>query len=96
MAQTQFQKGMINIQRETTDSLRKRGIVDASILFIPQPDEANGATLSVTVHGKAASQFFTYGEIEDSGEAIDAPAAHKLRTLLSVFAISTTPLQGAR
>jgi hypothetical protein len=90
MAQTQFQKGLINIEREMTDSLRSRGIVDASIHFVPQPDEANGATLSITVQGKAASQLFTYGEIEDSGEAIDAPAAHKIRTLLTVFAINTT------
>jgi hypothetical protein len=94
VAQTQFQKGLVNIQRETENSLRSRGLRDASIVFIPQAEETMGATLSITVQGKTAAQLFTQSEIEDSGEAIDAPAAHKLRTLVSVFEINAALLRG--
>jgi hypothetical protein len=85
MTLTQFQKGLIIIQRETERSLQGRCLHDASIDLIPKANEKQGATLSITVAGKLATQLFTYREIEDSGEAIDAPAAHKLRNLMSVF-----------
>ena len=47
--------------------------------------ESSDAKVQVSAHGKVAEQQFAHQEIEDSGEAIDAPVALKVRMLVSNF-----------
>lgn len=82
-SKNQFHKGLANIVRETESALRERGVPGSSVRS--EGNEAAGVDITVTVDGEVQMQHFTYEEIEDCGEAIDAPAAVKVRMLVSHF-----------
>ena len=83
--QDQFQKGLANIRGALDAAIRERGVgqslVDCSVTGSAPQD----ARFAITVGEKTESQNFTREEIEDSGEAIDAPVAVKVRMLVSHF-----------
>jgi lactoylglutathione lyase len=79
----QFHKGLANIVREAESALRERGVQGSSVHS--EGNEAIGADITVTVDDKVQMQHFTYEEIGDCGEAIDAPVAMKVRMLVSHF-----------
>jgi hypothetical protein len=90
MQQDQYQKGLSTIRAEIDEVLADRGILAAAIAVTEDKAEARpattrSATISITVNGDTQTETFTYDEIEDSGEAIDAPAAIKVRMLISHF-----------
>jgi protein-disulfide isomerase-like protein with CxxC motif len=88
MQQDQYQKGLATIRAEIDEVLADRGIIAAAIAVNEAEAAAatmRSATISITVNGDTQTETFTYDEIEDSGEAIDAPAAIKVRMLVSHF-----------
>jgi hypothetical protein len=90
MQQDQYQKGLATIRAEIDEVLADRGVIAAAITVNedstePQSPTTRSATISITVNGDTQTETFTYDEIEDSGEAIDAPAAIKVRMLISHF-----------
>ncbi len=84
MEHDQYQKGLATIRAEIDEVLADRGILAAAIVVSEKADPRS-ATISITVNGNTQTETFTYDEIEDSGEAIDAPAAIKVRMLVSHF-----------
>lgn len=84
MQQDQYQKGLTTIRAEIDEVLADRGVIAAAIA-VNEKTEPRSATISITVNGDTQTETFTYDEIEDSGEAIDAPAAIKVRMLISHF-----------
>jgi hypothetical protein len=90
MQQDQYQKGLATIRAEIDEVLADRGILAAAIAVNEAEAEpgvatTRSATISITANGDTQTETFTYDEIEDSGEAIDAPAAIKVRMLISHF-----------
>jgi predicted enzyme related to lactoylglutathione lyase len=83
-ARDRFHKGLANIVREIESALRERGVAHSCVDF-REENEAAGADVTVTVDGEEQAQHFAYEEIEDCGEAIDAPVAVKVRMLVSHF-----------
>jgi hypothetical protein len=84
MPTDQFEKGLNNIKASINDALMELHVSGARVSG-SYAERSRGADLSVAVDGKQATQAFSYDEITDSGEAIDAPAAHKVRMLVSHF-----------
>jgi ketopantoate reductase len=82
MAQDQFHKGLSTIDLTLEATLHERGVVGGVVKHNAQGEETQ---FSVTVDGKTEIQVFTRQEIEDSAQAIDAPAAIKVRMLVSPF-----------
>jgi hypothetical protein len=85
MQQDQYQKGLATIRAEIDEVLADRGVIAAAIAVNEDKAQPRAATISITVNGDTQTEIFTYDEIEDSGEAIDAPAAIKVRMLVSHF-----------
>jgi hypothetical protein len=90
MQQDQYQKGLATIRAEIDQVLADRGVIAAAIAVTedtgePRAATTRSATFSITVNGDTRTETFTYDEIEDSGVAIDAPAAVKVRMLISHF-----------
>ncbi|MEP6546355.1 MAG: hypothetical protein ABJD53_02730 [Gammaproteobacteria bacterium] len=85
MQQDQYEKGLATIRKEIDHALADRGVVPGAIAITEESADPREATISITVNGQTQRQTFTYCEIEDSGEAIDAPAAIKVRMLISHF-----------
>jgi hypothetical protein len=90
MQHDQYQKGLATIRAEIDEVLADRGVMAAAIAVNegkadPRAATTRSATISITVNGDTRTETFTYDEIEDSGEAIDAPAAIKVRMLVSHF-----------
>ena len=85
MQQDQYQKGLATIRAEIEEVLADRGVMAAAIAVNEDNAERRAATISITANGDTQTETFTYDEIEDSGEAIDAPAAIKVRMLISHF-----------
>ncbi len=83
--QDQYAKGLTTIRAEIAHALADRGVPAGAIAVTEQTAEPRSATISITANGKTQTETFTYCEIEDSGEAIDAPAAIKVRMLVSHF-----------
>jgi hypothetical protein len=83
-AGAQFRKGMANIAHALESALQERGVQGSAVTF-SEGSESAGADFMITVADDARKQHFSYEEIEDSGEAIDAPAAVKVRMLVSHF-----------
>jgi hypothetical protein len=85
MAQDQFSKGLLTIQAALEAALIERGVAGG----IVEHDAANGeprdTQFSITANGKTEVQLFPREEIEDSAQAIDAPAAAKVRLLFGPF-----------
>ena len=85
MQQNQYVKGLNTIRAEIDHALEDRGVLAGAIDVSEETAEPRAATISITANGETQSETFTYSEIEDSGEAIDAPAAIKVRMLVSHF-----------
>jgi hypothetical protein len=85
MSQDQFHKGLANILSALNTALTERGVAGALVKHNIDDSHPKPATFAVTVNGKTETQAFSREEIEDSGEAIDAPAAAKVRMLVSHF-----------
>ncbi|MEP6885224.1 MAG: hypothetical protein ABJC66_10790 [Gammaproteobacteria bacterium] len=85
MQEVHYLKGLATIRGEIDRVLADRGITADSIAVTEDGVELPGATFTINANGKEQGQAFTYSEIEDSGEAIDAPAATKVRMLVSHF-----------
>jgi hypothetical protein len=85
MEHDQYQKGLTTIRAELDHALADRGVIAAAIAVTEEKGQARAATISITANGDTQTETFTYDEIEDSGEAIDAPAAIKVRMLVSHF-----------
>ena len=85
MSHDRFQKGVENILAMLQTTLVDRGVQDPVVTHSVKPGEASTATVSVTAYGQEETQEFGYEEILDSGDAVDAPVALKLRMLVSHF-----------
>lgn len=83
MPEDQYQKGLGVIRSFTEDALREHGIAASVQLAESGPERQ--AQLSISANGKTQSADFSYAAVEDSGEAIDAPSAAKVRQLVSHF-----------
>jgi hypothetical protein len=84
MSPDQYQKGLGNIRSFVDAALRDRGIVAQSVQLTEQGPQRD-ANLSISANGKTQAAVFTYEQVADSGEAIDAPTAAKVRGLVSNF-----------
>jgi phage head maturation protease len=85
MLTDQFQKGLAVIRNAFTDALTERAVVGAVVSHDFEGSEPRATTFTVTSQGQVQAQQFSREEIDDSGEAIDAPAAHKVRMVVSHF-----------
>lgn len=85
MIDDQFGKGLAIIRRAVESGLRDRGVTGYAVSCTLQGSDRKDAVFSVSANGKMESQRFTQAEIEDSGTAIDAPAAQKVRLLYAPF-----------
>ena len=85
MSQDQFHKGLTNILSALNTALTERGVRGALVKHNIDDAQPKSATFAVTVNDKTETQAFSREEIDDSGEAIDAPAAAKVRMLVSHF-----------
>lgn len=81
----QVAKGVEVIRAAAMAALIDRGVANAEVSCLADSEPKPGAALTISVNGKVETQIFTYDELEDSGEAIDAPAAVKMRMLVSKF-----------
>jgi hypothetical protein len=84
MSHDQHQKGLGTIRAFVDATLRDRGIAAQSVQLAEQGPERD-TSLSISAHGKTQCAVFSYEEVTDSGEAIDAPIAAKVRRLVSNF-----------
>jgi hypothetical protein len=84
MPQDQYQKGLATIRSFVDAALRDRGISAQSVQLAEQGPQRE-ANLSISANGKTETAVFSYDAVTDSGEAIDAPTAAKVRLLLSNF-----------
>lgn len=84
MPQDQFAKGLATILGAIQSGLTDRGVSGAAVEHSVDRSTAS-ATFTVTANGKTEKASFAGGEIDDCGEAIDAPAALKVRMLVSHF-----------
>ena len=81
----QFQKGLTQIRAALDAALADRKVAGSAVNLVIDGGGAQGARFDVVVGDKSESQAFSREEIEDSGEAIDAPVAMKVRLLVSHF-----------
>jgi hypothetical protein len=81
----QFQKGLTHIREALDAALADRKVAGSTVSLALDGGGAQGASFEVVVGDKSESQAFSREEIEDSGEAIDAPVAMKVRLLVSHF-----------
>jgi hypothetical protein len=84
MSHDQYQKGLGTIRAFVDATLRDRGIAAQSVQLAEQGPKRD-ANLSISANGKTQDAVFSYEEVTDSGEAIDAPIAAKVRRLVSNF-----------
>ncbi len=84
MPEDQYQKGLSVIRSFADTALRDRGIAAQSVQLAEQGPQ-RGASLSISANGKTQAAVFSYEEVTDCGEAIDAPIAAKVRRLVSNF-----------
>ena len=84
MSQDQYQKGLGTIRAFVDAALRDRGIAAQSVQLAEQGPQRD-ANLSISANGKTHAAVFTYQQVADSGEAIDAPTAATVRRLVSNF-----------
>ena len=85
MANNQFRKGLENIRTAIHAALRNHAITGWSVFHSFHGSEPGPTTFTVNAKGQERAQEFTREEIEDSGEAIDSPAAAKVSALVSLF-----------
>lgn len=84
MSHDQHQKGLGTIRAFVDATLHDRGIAAQSVQLAEQGPERD-TNLSISANGKTQCAVFSYEEVTDSGEAIDAPIAAKVRRLVSNF-----------
>ncbi len=84
MPDDQYQKGLSVIRSFVDAALRDRGIAAQAVQLAEQGPQ-RGANLSISANGKTQAAVFSYEEVADCGEAIDAPIAAKVRRLVSNF-----------
>jgi hypothetical protein len=85
MSVDQFQKGLSVIFAAFTDAIAERAVAGAVVTHDFEGSQPRATTFTVTSQGTMQSQQFSREEIDDCGEAIDAPAALKVRMLVSHF-----------
>lgn len=86
MSEDEYQKGLANIRGAVQEALDRLGVTNANVQLTEQPaNQKQDVILSISSDGKTQSQAFSRDEVVDSGEAIDAPAATKVRMLASHF-----------
>jgi hypothetical protein len=85
MSTDQFQKGLSVITAAFTAALAERAAPGAVVTHDFQGAEPRATTFTITCEDARQSQQFSREEIDDCGEAIDAPAALKVRMLVSHF-----------
>ena len=86
MSEDQYKKGLANIRSAVDQALDKLGITNANVQLAEQEaDQKREVILSISSGERTESQVFSRDEVLDSGEAIDAPAALKVRMLASHF-----------
>jgi hypothetical protein len=86
MSEDQFQKGLANIRSAVDKALEQIGVTNANVQLAEQgAEQKQEVILTISSGGKTESQVFSRDEVLDSGEAIDAPAALKVRMLASHF-----------
>jgi hypothetical protein len=86
MSEDQYQKGLANIRSAADEALNQLGVTNANVQFSEKEAEGKREViLSISSGGRTESQVFSRDEVLDSGEAIDAPAALKVRMLASHF-----------
>lgn len=86
MPEDQFQKGLANIRGAAVKALETLSVADANVQLAEKgTDHKQEVILSISSSGRTESQVFSRDEVLDSGEAIDAPAALKVRMLVSHF-----------
>ena len=84
MSQDQYQKGLGTIRAFVDAALRDRGIAAQSVQLAEQGPQRD-VNLSISANGKTETAKFSYDAVTDSGEAIDAPTAATVRSLISNF-----------
>ncbi len=85
MPQDQFNKGLTVILDAVHAALAERGVEGATVKHRGVGSLPGNVVVTLTVADKSADQLFERQEIDDSGQAIDAPAAMKVRLLVSQF-----------
>ena len=85
MPQDQFAKGLATILNAIQTGLTERGVAGAVVERTVDESATPTAIYTVTVGDKSENASFAREEIDDCGEAIDAPAALKVRMLVSHF-----------
>jgi hypothetical protein len=85
MPQDQLQKGVANTLSALKTALHDRGVEAPVVEHQESSTDPSVLTITVTAKGKTATEHFTHEEILDSGEAVDAPVALKVRMLVSHF-----------
>jgi hypothetical protein len=85
MTQDQFHKGLNNILTALESTLAARGVKNALVENRTGSAQPQDVEFAVSANGRTETQKFVREEIEDSGEAIDAPVALKVRMLVSHF-----------
>lgn len=85
MTEDRYRKGLATIRSAALQSLQDRSVKGAAVSLSESNASERPVELSISVNGKTQVQVFTYRELEDSSEAIDAPAALKVRLLVSHF-----------
>ena len=81
----QYQKGLTNVLAAFATALQERQVAGAEVTHDAVEGSRQTVHVSLTVGQKTASQHFEADELEDCGQAIDAPAAFKVRLLVSQF-----------
>lgn len=85
MAQEQFHKGLSTIRAALEAALNERGVGGGVVNQQASGETPQDVDFWVTVGDKTERQTFERQEIEDSALAIDAPAAIKVRIIVSPF-----------
>ena len=83
--QDRFEKGLATIRNALDAAIHDRGVEGSRVDCSIDASGAQSARFSITADGKTEVQNFSREEIEDSGDAIDAPVSLKVRMLVSHF-----------
>jgi hypothetical protein len=82
MANEHFDKGVSNILAAVQAGISDRRVEGA---VVTHEQSGQGLKVTIRVGDKTEQQAFETKEVDDCGQAIDAPAAFKVRMLVSHF-----------
>ena len=85
MEADQYEKGLNNILNAIHGSVEERRIEGAVVTHDADVAQRRDVRITVRVGEKSEIETFAAEELVDCGQAIDAPAARKVRMLLSHF-----------